>query len=73
MKIKLIIAAIVAFFTAMVYREGKKSATNKIKAESEEAAREAEQLGYEAGREGLKKESEVLSEDVNTRDRTHFE
>ena len=57
----MIAGAILARFSA--YSKGEKSATNKIKAESEQAAREYERAGYEAGRDGVKKENETIADD----------
>lgn len=68
-----IAAALAAVATVFVaFFSGSKSATNKIKAESEEAAREYERAGYEAGRAGLENEQKVRHEKVDASKRDHF-
>ena len=56
-----------------IFSMGKTSAANKIKAETEEAAREYERAGSEALIGGLKREQEKADEDIDTVNRTDFE
>ena len=56
-----------------IFSMGQTSATNKIKAESEEAAREYERAGSEALIGGLNREQEKADEDIDTVNRTDFE
>lgn len=74
LKLKAILAAIVGTVIAlfMAFRKGEKSATNEIKAESEEAAREYERAGSEALIGGLKREQEKTNEAIDTDKRDHF-
>ena len=55
-----------------IFSMGKTSATNKIKAESEEAAREYERAGSEALIGGLNREQEKTNEAIDTDKRDHF-
>ena len=75
MNIKAIGAAILATIVAVfaIFRKGEKSATTKIKAQAEEAAREYEQAGSEAMIGGLERESEALKKPIDTTRRDHFE
>jgi len=65
------LAGILSIFFA--YFKGSQAATNKIKAQSEEAAREYERAGYEAGLDGMKREQEELKKPIDTEKRDYFE
>ena len=52
---------------------GRNSATNKIRADLAERARTAENLGYEAGRDGVIREQQKADEAIDTKKRDHFE
>ena len=69
--------AIVAFFGYIptifaAFYKGWQSAKNKIKAESEETAREYERAGSETLIGGLNREQENVNEDIDTDKRDHF-
>ena len=55
-----------------IFSMGKTSATNEIKAETEETAREYENAGADAYIGGMENEAEVKSEKVNTSAVDHF-
>ena len=61
----------IATIFAAFYKGGQ-SAKNKIKAESEQAAREYERAGSEALIGGLKREQEAKTAKIDTDKRDHF-
>ena len=64
---KALIAVVVTLVgNIFAYLVGKKSATNKIKADSEEAGSEYKEAGYEAGRVGEANERKVKNEEADT-------
>ena len=73
-KIKALLALIagVALIGWRIFVSGKKSAKAEIKAQAEETAREYEQAGYEAARDGITREQEVNEKPIDTFRRDHF-
>ena len=71
---KALITLIVSFVSNIfAYAIGRNSATNKIRGDLAIRAKEREQLGYEAGRDGVIREQEKAKEPIDTKKRDHFE
>ena len=71
---KALIAIIVSLVgNIFAFLAGRNSATNKIRADLAIRAKEREQLGYEAGRDGVIREQEKAKEPIDTKKRDHFE
>ena len=71
---KTLIAVVVSLFgNIFAYFAGMSSAKNRINAELQKRARVAEQVGYEAGRDGVMRERENQEKPVDTKKRDHFE
>ena len=66
-----ILGSIMTVFFA--FFKGGEAAKNKIRAKLSERAREAEQMGYEAGIDGVEQEQKNQAEPIDTKKRDHFE
>ena len=66
-----ILGSIMTVFFA--FFKGGEAAKNKIRAELSQKARASEQLGYEAGLDGVKQEQKNQAEPIDTKKRDHFE
>ena len=71
---KAIIAVVVSVVgNIFAFLSGRSSGINKAKATYESGGRKAEQLGYEAGTDGVEQEQKNQAEPVDTKKRDHFE
>ena len=71
---KALIAVVVTLIgNVFAFLSGRSSGINKAKATYESGARKAENLGYEAGTDGVEQEQKNQAEPIDTKKRDHFE
>ena len=71
---KALIAVVVNFITgALAFFAGRSSGINKTKATYESGARKAENVGYEAGIDGVEQEQRNQEKPIETKKHDHFE
>ena len=73
MKLKAIFAAIVAACSVVLAYFIRKSGRDSVLVDAERGAREYQEKGYEAAREGAIEELAAAKKEIDTENRNHFE